>query len=266
MDYTKRGPCKVIGDSVESYIFYQAENLPAVTDIFFPNGNPAIIFHFENPFKYRNKSQQWIPMDRISFIGCISIPVAIKNEGKVETLVVKLYPYSIYNMYSLTINSSPYAINAKSLFPDDFYRKIKSCNSMNSRLDLLNVFFSEKLIKYDPEKDIFKKICNYIIQKKGLVERKNIAKTFSISESYVHKLFTKKIGLSVKPYSQIVRISNILEEIYHANNKDWFDILLKYEYYDQAHFIKDFKKITNKTPLQYFRSDKTFSAMFSAIA
>ncbi|NJK87057.1 MAG: AraC family transcriptional regulator [Bacteroidales bacterium] len=51
-----------------------------------------------------------------------------------------------------------------------------------------------------------------------------------------------------------------------GKKNDWFELFYKYGYYDQSHFIKDFKKITGKTPNQYFKTDKTYSHIFSALS
>jgi methylphosphotriester-DNA--protein-cysteine methyltransferase len=169
-------------------------------------------------------------------------------------------------MFKIRINAKNDLIDVEPYLRVDLFQQLKGIDSFEQRVNLLNAYFTEKLRAYNPENDLFRKICNCILENKGIVERHNIAQNYNVSENYIHKLFMQRIGVSFKPYSQIIRISNILKEICYLNHPDWMEILEKYGYYDQAHFIKDFKKIINKTPHQYLKLDRTFSAIFSAIA
>ena len=266
MEYKRINPTPDLLHTVESYIFLTTDKSASFTDTFFPNGKPAIVFHFKSPFSIKNNKDEWETMPKISLVGCQSVPVTLKNEGTIDSLTVLLYPYSLYNLFKIRVEGLLTYLDGNQYFPDDFFKKLTTCPEIEKRAELLDGFFIEKLANYSPEADSFKAICDCIITKKGQIERKDMAESFALSENYIHKLFIKKMGISFKPYAQIVRISNIINDVYFKNTHDWIELLLEYGYYDQAHFIKDFKKITGKTPLQYYKSDKTLTSIFSGLA
>lgn len=266
MDYLKVPSTPNLEQEIEAYCFFRTADDTVISDLYFPNGLPAIVFHLGNPFKYFNQKGSWEVMPRISLVSCATSPVALNSGGNTDTIAIIFRPYTIYNMFKIRIDGSGDTIDVESYILADLFSRLKETDCFEQRTNLLNIYFAERLKGYNPQKDLFRKICNCIIENRGLVERYRIAETFNVSENYIHKLFMQRIGVSFKPYSQIIRISNILKEITSLNRADWMEILEKYGYYDQAHFIKDFKKIVNQTPQQYLHLDKTFSAIFSAIA
>lgn len=93
------------------------------------------------------------------------------------------------------------------------------------------------------------KIINNIIKKiellKGNVNVSDIIEDIGYSHRYVNYVFKDSVGISVKKYAEIVRMQESIR--YLLNNK----IDLVYDelgYYDQAHFIKDFKNFYSVTP------------------
>ncbi|HEX2934217.1 MAG TPA: AraC family transcriptional regulator [Bacteroidales bacterium] len=266
MDYLKMPPAQGLEKEIEAYCFFRFNEKSVISDLYFPNGKPSMVFHLGDPFEYFSLNSNWEIMPRMSLISCAMAPVALNSGRNVDTVAILFNPHTIYNLFKLGLDARYNLIDIEPYIHADLFLHLKGTNCFEQRTALLNTYFAEQLKGYNPEKDLFGKICNYIFENKGNVERYRIAEIFDISENYIHKLFMQRIGVSFKPYSQIIRISNILKEITCLNRADWMEILEKYGYYDQAHFIKDFKKIVKQTPQQYLHLDKSFSAIFSAIA
>jgi transcriptional regulator GlxA family with amidase domain len=68
--------------------------------------------------------------------------------------------------------------------------------------------------------------------------------------------FTKQIGLSPKQLSKVIRLQATLQMLLNQTTETLTDIAYENEYYDQAHFIKDFKEFTGITPKDFLTNDK----------
>ena len=90
-----------------------------------------------------------------------------------------------------------------------------------------------------------------IKQHKGNIKMKKLAGLLNISVSQFEKRFRQIVGASPKKYSNIVRLSNILKAIPEKNRL--IDLAFDAGYYDQPHFIKDFKAFTGQSPEQFFK-------------
>jgi AraC-like DNA-binding protein len=89
----------------------------------------------------------------------------------------------------------------------------------------------------------------------------DLAKKFSMSTSSLEKLFSSYIGISAKNYMKIIRLNKSVR--YYKKQSKYYPNLtatgIEAEFYDQSHFIKDFKQISGVTPGQYFRENNFFN-------
>lgn len=78
----------------------------------------------------------------------------------------------------------------------------------------------------------------------------------SLSElmGYSHKhsiqLVKKMAGLSPKLIQRIYRLNSIFDQLHQSPNPDWQSICFDKGYFDQSHFIKDFRAFTGLTPTE----------------
>jgi AraC-like DNA-binding protein len=65
------------------------------------------------------------------------------------------------------------------------------------------------------------------------------------------EVFTGQVGMTPKVFCRVRRFQHVLNEIRHSRRVVWTDIALECGYYDQAHFIHDFKEFCGVTPGGY---------------
>jgi AraC-like DNA-binding protein len=65
------------------------------------------------------------------------------------------------------------------------------------------------------------------------------------------RLFTSEVGMTPKLYLRVARFERVIDRIHFAKHVDWWDIVEQYGYYDQSHFIRDFKEFTGIAPTEW---------------
>ncbi|WP_260982224.1 AraC family transcriptional regulator [Paenibacillus sp. 32O-W] len=65
------------------------------------------------------------------------------------------------------------------------------------------------------------------------------------------QVFKEEVGLTPKQFSRIQRFQNVLRLIEGGEQVNWIDIALSCGYYDQAHFIHDFRSFSGISPTTY---------------
>lgn len=65
------------------------------------------------------------------------------------------------------------------------------------------------------------------------------------------QLFHEQVGLTPKAFCRVRRFQRILHTVHRTKNVDWADVALDCGYYDQAHFIHDFREFSGITPTAY---------------
>lgn len=86
----------------------------------------------------------------------------------------------------------------------------------------------------------------------GGVRIGELARELHTSQSPLEKRFRRYVGASPKKFAGIVRLRKMIAALEsgrgYLDAMDYLD-----DYYDQAHFIKDFKRFTALTPEEYLR-------------
>jgi AraC-like DNA-binding protein len=71
------------------------------------------------------------------------------------------------------------------------------------------------------------------------------------STRHFNQLFRDRVGLTPKLFCRVRRLQQVLDFVSGKDRVDWADIALACGYFDQAHFIHDFRMLANCTPAEY---------------
>lgn len=126
--------------------------------------------------------------------------------------------------------------------------------SFRQRVEIAEACFI-RLLRNNTREWEFRRIdhCIQAIRRyKGLISIDHLASDVCLSRKQFERVFAEYIGISPKQYLKIIR----LQAAIHMKSKDNTISLtgLAYEngYYDQSHFIHDFRTMTGLTPGQFF--------------
>jgi transcriptional regulator GlxA family with amidase domain len=79
----------------------------------------------------------------------------------------------------------------------------------------------------------------------------------------LERKFTTQIGISPKQLGRVIRLQTALKMLLNQTSETLTEIAYESEYYDQAHFIKDFKEFTGTTPKEFLGNENmTLSSIF----
>ena len=85
----------------------------------------------------------------------------------------------------------------------------------------------------------------------GRVPLKELERKTGYSRRYLDLLFKKQVGLPPKVLARIFRFQNFYQKWAHGLSYDIIMNQLYDYYYDQAHFSKEFKRMTGHSPQEF---------------
>lgn len=94
-----------------------------------------------------------------------------------------------------------------------------------------------------------------LLSTKGSKSINTILKDNLSKRRQLERKFLKQVGMSPKQLSKVIRLQTALKLLLNQQSERLTDIAYESEYYDQAHFIKDFKDFTGTTPNQFLEND-----------
>lgn len=118
------------------------------------------------------------------------------------------------------------------------------------RIQIIEQFLFSQLKEIEKDKLIVEAV-KLIYQTKGAIRIKELNERLFISQSPFEKRFRKLVGTTPKKFASIVRFNAVLDQMNGA--KSFTDICYDNNFFDQAHFIKDFKQFTGDTPENFNR-------------
>lgn len=128
--------------------------------------------------------------------------------------------------------------------------KLALANTDTQRLKIVEQFLLSHLKDTETDKLIVEAI-KLIYQSKGNIRIKELNEKLFISQSPFEKRFRKVVGTTAKKFASIVRFNSVLNNL--SKTKTLTEICYENNFFDQAHFIKDFKQFTGDTPENYKR-------------
>lgn len=128
--------------------------------------------------------------------------------------------------------------------------KLTTVSTDKQRIKIVEQFLISQLKDIETDKLIVEAVKR-IYQSNGTIRIKELTQQLFISQSPFEKRFRKVVGTTAKKFASIVRFNAVLENI--NNTKSMTEIGYENNFFDQAHFIKDFKQYTGSTPENFKR-------------
>lgn len=109
-------------------------------------------------------------------------------------------------------------------------------------------WFLEDVIHQDYEEHRLVSWIKHKVLQNPVTKIETLKKETGYSRQYLHRVFKNEVGISLKHYQEIIRINGVLDELKNGYNGNLAALACKYDYYDQTHFNKSFRKMTGETP------------------
>lgn len=186
--------------------------------------------------------------------GHTNTPTEIGAYGLKSIFGVSLYSYAVPFLFHIPASElNNHFLSTESLLGNDgkmIVEKIALALTTEQRVNILTDYFLLQLKKQCLGDALISKAVQYIRTYNGVLNIVDLSSDFCLSQKQFERRFKACAGFNPKLYSRIVRFEAILNnrtsytnltEASHANG-----------YYDQAHFIHDFKKFTGHSPTKFF--------------
>ncbi len=96
----------------------------------------------------------------------------------------------------------------------------------------------------------------------GLVRVDQLAASVGLSTRQLERQFALHVGLSPKQLLRVLRFQQVMAALREPDPGDWPDLAVRLGFYDQAHFINDFRRFTGESPGAWAIDDDSLTAVF----
>lgn len=124
--------------------------------------------------------------------------------------------------------------------------------ALSGKIELMDTWLIRNLqTQTRPDRNIDEAI-RLIERYKGNISLKELERATFTTKRTLERHFQEQIGLHPKTFSRIVRFNGVIRFIESNLNVKWRQLADTFGYYDQSHFIHEFKSFTGSLPQEYF--------------
>jgi len=259
MEFTYFSPSEVLRPYIRHYYLFRSAQATAFEDTVFPSGDMEIIFNLGEGIWSTPENTN----PRIELWGQITKPLAIRSAGSHTMLGVKFFPHSAGYFLDDAIgqfNDQVSDLGAILGNPvTQLQDRLLATPGTVERIALLESFLLSRLTGGEKRSFRIDKVGHILKTMAGhpsdaAETRINaIATRHGITSRYLNKLIYQHTGLTPISFNKIRRFQFSLRLI-ARNDQPLTAIAYESGYFDQSHFIKEFKSFTGLTPSAYLKN------------
>jgi AraC-like DNA-binding protein len=145
----------------------------------------------------------------------------------------------------------------------EFKERVLSAPADEDKIKVVDDFFLS-LIRQLPVayRSCIEYAQNRLLENNGLLNIDSLSSQSNISRRSLERYFSDNVGMPPKYFARVLRF-NYAFSLKRANPAlDWFDIIYDCGYFDQTHFIKDFKHFTGEPPTAFYSKPHPIEAAY----
>lgn len=244
-------PAAILQPYIHSFIVQEKEKEESYTVL--PGMGLVIGFQYRGKLSYLDNDQE-ITLSHAGITGLRDSYRRFKNEANTGTVLVNFkeagaapfFKQPLHELFRESISLDNFMLRSELLLLEE---QLCEAATPAAKINVTETFLIARL---DPKENdpLVMAALSLIHKHKGNIRISELAKQLHTSQSPLEKRFRKMIGASPKKFASIVRMKNAIAQYQPGDSLTG----LGYEagFYDQAHFIKEFKTFTGETPESFF--------------
>jgi len=227
----------------------------AVSERVIPTGNVELMFHYRKPFLMsKNGTERLQPQSIIT--GVSSNYADVVTQGESGVIAVTFFPHGACNFFKFPLSElENQSISLSDLFANEVAaveELLQSTTSLAGRIGVVERFL---LKRFNPigtsALQFIKQGVDLINQSGGQITASKLSDKLYVSPKSLERKFTSLLGKSPKQFIRIVRFNEVVRSISAPSNAFLTQQAYKNGYFDQSHFIHDFKALSGYTPKEF---------------
>jgi AraC-like DNA-binding protein len=237
-------------------------------ELMIPDGYVDLIFNYGQSYRRAEFAPElkWLEITSSHIVGGRKNSVLVENSANVDLVGVKLNPYGLWALTQL--RSAEFfrqivPLRLLAPFLGELERRIFDAPEDGGKISVLESFLSGRLLPFTNKHPEVQNASRMIVNAGGNMSIKTLGETINLPYKQLERTFERFIGMPPKSFARIIRFKKLLQSI-KRNPGDHTHRYLDFGYYDQTHFIKEFKSFMGTTPAVYagrefHAEDKFFS-------
>src|SRR5262249_26002 len=253
MKYREYNPHDLLQDSVKCFWIHEANYPSESKQDITPDGCVELIFNFGSPYLLLTTTPP-TPLPPAVIVGFQNKTIAILLCGTVKVVAARLFAWGALALLQDNVTSLTNTVTALGANWDSLVQRLKSQVIQgpyeNPPTSLEHFLIQQALVRtYDLK--LIQSAAKLLHHTKGEYRIGELADYCHLSVRQLERGFQRVIGTSPKVFARTLRFQVAQWRLMFDPDADLTALAYQSGYFDQAHFIKDFKAFAGQTPTEY---------------
>ncbi len=227
-----------------------------------PDGCLELAFILGDDIKRYVNETEFILQPRAMVLGQTTAPFYIEPQGYVNTFAVRFYPYGFANFVTVPIKGlanteTPLTALFEPVAAKGLEQSIVEATDTMQRIEVVERFLLDRLHNKATIDRVVKATVDALLASNGSRSINAILAADPSKRRQLERKFMKQIGMSPKQLGKVIRLQTALCLLLGEKASSLTEIAYESEYYDQSHFIKDFREFTGTHPGEFLGNGNT---------
>ena len=228
-----------------------------------PNGSAELFIHLNGArVRFLEKNQRHEHAHFVAGVFDMGYPLKLemtRNGQSFKGICITFTPSGVPRLLGITLSAlTNRIVDLHTLWgprAGSLSEQLEEASTDEQRISLLNSFFLEACRRENgqPLQEIHQ-ILDLLTSKPGQGSIEELARTTNHSYKAIYRLFDKHLGLCPKRFIKILRFNKACHTLSTHPGIAWGELVHRCGYYDQSHFIREFRAIMKESPCHFLKT------------
>jgi len=252
-------PRKELRPYIESFWVLESATGMAVADqnLAAPNGCSKLLIPYENSLLGTWEGRTGVSREHgMYFIGNRDTATLIHSSARKTGLIgIEFFPHGAFPIFGIPMQETTEQMFDSELLFGRWGRDTREAVCNLEEVDKKIEFIQDELARLSRRNRLGNGVIDYCVTTlkltHGRMPVKELERKTGYTRRYLSSLFGQYVGLSPKVLSEIFRFQRFYQKWARGVSYDVFKEEVYDYYYDQAHFAKEFKRMTGHAPRKF---------------
>lgn len=246
-------PAPFLRPYVKSYwVLWRNEHLQGLHEEYIhPGGGYGVVFNLGDAFYVDGQPVR----ERIFLDGSNTVSRRLGFAGRIAAIGIRFEPGGAYPFLGVPLYELANHLTLLDAVPsqplNDLYEQIMGVTRLHTRISQLETWLLQRLHDDQMLAKLVPASLALIRAQAGQVSMKQLANDLYISQRQLERLYRTQVGMTPSQYARLVRVERARDLLKTHRHLSAAQVGAALGFYDQSHFIRDFKSIIGVTPHRY---------------
>jgi AraC-like DNA-binding protein len=251
-------PSYPVSNFIDCFFYFREFDPIQRIERFLPDGNVELVIDLTQKPKFIYDNNDFTEIQECNntwLSGIRTKPISIPAGENSEMFIVYFKKGMAYHFTQIPLFEITDTVTNTDLLCGreilDLRNSLLATTSVPGKFNLAEQYFLKKYDRHSEVNPAIQYAIRNILSSPDALTIKRIQDNIGYSHKHFIQLFRLYTGITPKAFQRIMRFQKVITDVENRKAINWAQLATTCGYYDQSHFIEDFRHYSGFTPVEY---------------